>query len=566
MHQFYKHALALNPYFGDSIATMGIFPPTGLEYIATSMKDLVGKVTLLDLRHEKEYHNVENLSDFIKKEIDLLCISIRWNSRFKEICDLIRKLPDEVTTVVGGYKATEEVETLFDRCPNIDLIVRGEGEEIIREIVKGNPLKDILGLSYREDGTIIHNKNHPLPDISRIAFPDRLLRRHNYHCIQNGIRMTNLTFDTVLTSRGCPYKCKFCTFSLNPLGQKREYTERALESVIEELKTITADVVMFSDDNFFTNPKRSEELCNLIIENGIQKKFLVQTRIEISGHSNILEKAEQAGFKIFLIGIESPHDRILKQIDKGFTQQQIRNAFKVLNKYNFYIHGYFIYGNIAETEEEMVYIAQFAKELKLDSITFQKLRVEKFSPLKEVVENTPGYYYKSIGGHVYSDQYSRKDLKRIRDRIKFKFYDFRQIWKMLKKVYKAEIFNKSDFMHIFLRLPKLLFRLARREIEKRGDRQSWGGNRCLAVFPSTWFSEKFLRFFFHRKKLRGTVKWFSEKKGYGFIIPDDGGKDLFVHYTNIEGEGFKFLQDGQIVEYEVSQGKKGPEAIKVRAS
>ena len=48
----------------------------------------------------------------------------------------------------------------------------------------------------------------------------------------------------------------------------------------------------------------------------------------------------------------------------------------------------------------------------------------------------------------------------------------------------------------------------------------------------------------------GTVKWFSEQKGYGFITPDDGGKDLFVHYSSIVGDGFKNLSDGQPVEYE----------------
>ncbi|MCD6404998.1 MAG: cold shock domain-containing protein [Planctomycetes bacterium] len=63
---------------------------------------------------------------------------------------------------------------------------------------------------------------------------------------------------------------------------------------------------------------------------------------------------------------------------------------------------------------------------------------------------------------------------------------------------------------------------------------------------------------------KGTVKWFSDQKGYGFIVPDDGGKDLFVHHTNIEGEGFKTLQEGQAVEYEPEEGKKGPEATKVR--
>lgn len=63
---------------------------------------------------------------------------------------------------------------------------------------------------------------------------------------------------------------------------------------------------------------------------------------------------------------------------------------------------------------------------------------------------------------------------------------------------------------------------------------------------------------------RGTVKWFDEKKGYGFITPKDGGKDLFVHYSNITGDGFKTLEEGQEVEYEAREGKKGPEAANVR--
>ncbi len=63
---------------------------------------------------------------------------------------------------------------------------------------------------------------------------------------------------------------------------------------------------------------------------------------------------------------------------------------------------------------------------------------------------------------------------------------------------------------------------------------------------------------------RGTVKWFSDEKGFGFITPAGGGKDLFVHHSNIQGEGFKSLQDGAAVEYEEGQGKKGPEATKVR--
>ena len=62
---------------------------------------------------------------------------------------------------------------------------------------------------------------------------------------------------------------------------------------------------------------------------------------------------------------------------------------------------------------------------------------------------------------------------------------------------------------------------------------------------------------------RGTVKWFSDQKGYGFITPEDGSKDLFVHHTAIKGEGFKSLQEGQTVEFEVTSGPKGPQATEV---
>lgn len=63
----------------------------------------------------------------------------------------------------------------------------------------------------------------------------------------------------------------------------------------------------------------------------------------------------------------------------------------------------------------------------------------------------------------------------------------------------------------------------------------------------------------------GVVKWFSNEKGYGFITPDNGGKDLFLHFKEIQGEGFRTVNEGQRVSFEAAQGAKGPQATNVTA-
>ena len=62
----------------------------------------------------------------------------------------------------------------------------------------------------------------------------------------------------------------------------------------------------------------------------------------------------------------------------------------------------------------------------------------------------------------------------------------------------------------------------------------------------------------------GTVKWFNDAKGYGFITPDDGGKDLFAHFSAIQGNGFKSLKENQKVSFDVSSGPKGPQATNIK--
>jgi hypothetical protein len=115
----------------------------------------------------------------------------------------------------------------------------------------------------------------------------------------------------------------------------------------------------------------------------------------------------------------------------------------------------------------MLYIPKFAKEIKLDSISFQKLRIEKFSPLKEVVEKTPGYYCNSIGGPVYSDRYGHKELKQIRNRIRSEFYNLPQILHIVKKAGRIGLVCWRDITVVLPKLPHLLYRMARRKRRKK---------------------------------------------------------------------------------------------------
>ncbi len=434
---------------------MDFFPPTGLEYVATALKGHVDQISLIDLRYNRPLHATQKMFEFIQKNIDLICISIGWRGQYKKVCDYISQLPPAPMTVVGGREATEKVEDVFLRCPNVDVVVRGEGERTIQEIADGQPLDKILGLSYRHNGKIIHNPNRLLPPIEDIAPPDRSLRQNRYFPVAHGMRLLPLEFDTVLGSRGCPYKCKFCTFSVNPLGQKRDYVARSPESVVDEIEACKGNRIIFADDNFFVNPDRAERICDLIIERGIDKIYFANARIEAAGYPRMLEKAYRAGFRMLLLGIESASDKILKQLNKGFNTQQIRDAFTVFRQFPFFYHAYFIYGNVGETEEEMLAIPDFAKELGVHMINLSMLRVDNFSPLRQLVESTPGYRI-DRNGKVYSDKFDKKRLGRIRNRIHTRFV-FRpaQLVKILTTMHNCNIITYRQMAKLGLMTPLL---------------------------------------------------------------------------------------------------------------
>ncbi len=451
----YKHALCLHPYYRDSESGslgLAVFPPTGLEYVAAALKPHVDKLTLLDLRVPGPLRDPARLREFIAQEIDLLCISINWEYHFDEVCKLVNALPKDILTVVGGKQATDNLEDVFDACPGVDMVVRGEGETAVAEIARGVPWGEISGISYRNGSGLVHTAERPFQKVDNFSCPDRTLRQRKYHFNIGGLALRGEEFDVVLTSRGCPHKCKFCTFALSPWGRKRPYSGRSIESVIEEIRATTAGIILIADEDFFTNPVRAKVICDRIVAEGIDKRFLVQSRIEVYKHPEVLAAAERAGVKMLLLGIESPTDRILEQLDKGFTSAEVREAFKSLGRYSFYCHGYFIYGNITETDEEMLQIPVFAKELGLDSISYQKLRIERHSPLRALAEATPGYYI-AEDGTLYREGIGRPGLKRISARITRKFYTPAQLVRTARKLFNTGLFRRPMFGPVALALP-----------------------------------------------------------------------------------------------------------------
>ncbi len=449
----FKDVVAIYPYYYE-VPVYEFFPPLGLEYVVAAIEDLLEDVCVVDLRYEEDFEGV------VGGGADLFCVSVNWPYEFDSVCEVIRSLPAEATTVVGGKFATENVEELFERCPNVDVIVRGDGEETLREFVRAGSPANVDGLSYRDDGRVVHNANRRLADVSDTLYPNRKRRRYRYKISFQKVGL-GYSFDSLVSSQGCPFNCKFCSFKMNPLGQKRDWSARSPASVLAELGEIDAKVVAFVDDNFFADIKRVEEICDLIIEAKLNKIFLANARISVADHPDLLKKMYRAGFRLLMIGLESAQDKSLKQLNKGFKTADVRKAFAVLRESNMLTNGYFIVGLMGETEEEMLQIVPFAREIGIDLISPNRLRYEKYSGLARLVDESDDYYV-GEGNRVFSKRYGPDDINRIVKRISSGFLDRRHIWAVVRKGLRIGFPGWKFYPHVVFGLPRIISRAKKR--------------------------------------------------------------------------------------------------------
>ena len=452
----FKHVLCVYPYRRE-LKHSGFWPPLGLELIASVLHPRARAIDIIDLRKE-----ASSTKDFLRPETDIVCFSINWDLDPESLSKEIHSIPLGILTLLGGRHASENPEYWLATYPNVTAVVRGDGEEAMEEFCQGMPFEKIAGLSFRKNGQTYHNPNRKVGPVRDDLFPNRSLRRYVYEVAIGGIR-TGPSIDTLAASRGCPFNCTFCSFNRNPWGEKRPWSGRSPESVVEELAQIESNIVGFTDDLFTFDMDRVEQICELILARGIRKKYIVNARLEIARRPDILRKMERAGFAVLLLGVESAQDKTLRAMRKGFDTTEIRKHFEVLRRSRMFLHGYFMLGNIGESVEEMFHIAAFARELGLDTLGLSALRLTPYSGLEELLGRSPGYHI-APNGKIYSDHCSGRELRQLSRRIYWEFYTTKHLFRLAQKGLQNGILS---FLPALLpRLPEIVWRIGLRTYQR----------------------------------------------------------------------------------------------------
>jgi radical SAM superfamily enzyme YgiQ (UPF0313 family) len=419
-----KICLISPPYNSAVKSVVGVSsPPLGLAYIASVLKQN-HEVKIIDsniLNYAIE--DVERrLRSFNPDVVGITSVTPSIYEAYK-VAEIAKKVREDCKVILGGPHATFMPRQTMEECKYIDIIVRGEGEETIKELIKniekGTPLNEVKGITFREKNKIIDTEPRPfIKNIDDIPFPSRdLLPIHLYKF--NGVKYT-----TMLTSRGCPFKCSFCSSSRLFGGYWRG---RSPENVLEEMKIIYEEYgiknIEFIDDTFTLNQERAEKICNEIIKQGWDISWGASSRVDTLS-KKLVEKMKKAGCWIVYLGIESGSQEILNAIGKGITLEQVKKAVKILKDVGIQVLGSFIIGFIQDTKKTIKETIKFAKNLNLDYAQFSIL-----TPYP----GTPIFYYAKKNNMLLTENWSRYTA--IEPIIKIKEVSEKEIKALLQEAY-----------------------------------------------------------------------------------------------------------------------------------
>ncbi|NVM38081.1 MAG: B12-binding domain-containing radical SAM protein [Candidatus Lokiarchaeota archaeon] len=464
-----KVALVNPNFITKSITDKFTIPALGLEYIAANILDLV-KVKIIDgkVRNLNLKEIMKEINEFRPDIVGIsCCFTIGINFALK-IAKESKKYG--YSTVLGGWHPSF-VHSEILKFPFVDVIVRGEGEITFREIIKNKNLEEIKGISYKNNGSIINNQDRPLiKDLNKLPFPARKLRNSNSY-----FQIFQMPIDVIETSRGCPFKCTFCNIHQFYRGI---YRTKNTERVIQELKIISSQKkrmnVLIVDDNFTANMKRVEEICDIIIKEGIKLDLICQSRIDvIEKNPNVIKKMSKAGFWLFFLGIESFNQTSLNNIQKKVKFRDIIKAIKILHDNNIVIIGSLLVGsNLDEEEKDTNLMIKIVKKLKIDfplysvmtplpGTKFRDIMIEKDYLLSH---NWNEYNFTTAVNRL--NKLSKEELERLLSKAYYYAY-FNRGWKdTLIRLYKrkglhfllnpSKIFSAiKDFLNFFIDIRRM---------------------------------------------------------------------------------------------------------------
>lgn len=369
--------LLVNPNYRNVYAYIGnqditpIFPPMGIAYIAAFLRENGISVDILDANALAL--SFTEIKQFIEghKDIEYVGITAVTNT-IEEAGEIAKLCCPSIKVVVGGYHSSALPRQTLEEFPRVDIVVRGEGEITMLELVSGKPLDQIRGISYRENHEIVDNplREH-ISNVEVLPFPARdLLPLDKYASF--GAKRTPLAH--ILSERGCPFSCIFC---IDHLVHGKKFRYRSPEDIVREIEFLMQEYgvkeIDFIDDNFTLLPNRVERFCDLLISRGINKELLWRcsngVRIDKITPS-LLKSMRRAGCYMVSLGIESGNTQILTNIKKRIKLDQVEMAVKWCQEAGIETRGLFMLGNLGDDRQTMEDTINFAKKLDLDSATF----------------------------------------------------------------------------------------------------------------------------------------------------------------------------------------------------
>jgi radical SAM superfamily enzyme YgiQ (UPF0313 family) len=303
--------------------------PLGIGYLAASLKDshdIDAHYFYNEKRARKEIP--EKFASFKPDIVTLTCNTYNRGFVRKTIRQL-RDIDGSVKIIVGGVHASFCYEQILRRY-GADVVVIGEGELVMQELCtameRNAPLSSVNGIAFMENNGVVCNPpQNPIADLDDLPMPDHSYARS---------LMERSGMGLVITSRGCPLKCRFCaTSSFWGQSVRTNTVPRVVDEMEMLISRYNVNKIFFHDDTFNLGISRVKALCKEIMDRGIKVEWACQCRVTPVSEEMIAAMVE-AGCRHLAWGVESGSEEILSQIDKGTTLAQIRNAFELSARFS----------------------------------------------------------------------------------------------------------------------------------------------------------------------------------------------------------------------------------------